>query len=142
MNRFRIGFFKKFFLLLLLAGPALPGWGGVILFVPFGLLAGLSDQRLLVGLAGAEGTPDLMGFERSAALGGLIGTLLMGSITQTIGLGWALQLAAESCRRQANASGWQGQEAWQASVSAGRTGRFSGLCGAGQGSACLGRAAG
>ena len=78
--------------LLLLAGSWLPGWGAVALFLPFGLLAGLSDQRLLAGGVGADGIPDLAGFERSGSLGGLIGTLLMAGITQVIGLGWALPL--------------------------------------------------
>lgn len=78
--------------LLLLAASWLPGWGAVALFLPFGLLAGLSDQRLLAGRVAVDGIPDLAGFERSGSLGGLIGTLLMAGITQVTGLGWALPL--------------------------------------------------
>lgn len=77
--------------LLLLASQPLPGWGAVALFLPFGLCAALSDQLLL----GATGTPAVVPpprSERALAVGRLLGIVLMGSLTQSLGLGWALPL--------------------------------------------------
>jgi hypothetical protein len=82
---------------LLLATQFVGGWGAVLLFVPFGLLAAVADARLALGVDPAG---DLQRnwsvLERSSALGGLAGSLGMGLIAQLIGLGGSLpiQLAA------------------------------------------------
>ena len=71
-----------------LAGPQLlPGGGAVLLFVPLGLLAACSDQRLMQALGPAE-DPALRAqlFVRSACLGGLVGSLAMGMAGQGLGL--------------------------------------------------------
>lgn len=78
--------------LLLIASQLLPGWAAVGLFLPFGLLAGLRDQGLLLACRTADGLPDLAGFERSGAIGGLVGALAMGLLSQLLGFTWALPL--------------------------------------------------
>lgn len=79
--------------LLLLLSTRIPGWGAVSLFVPFGVLAELLEQPLRPALGSSPLVPaDVEGFERARALGGLIGTLTMGLITQAIGLFWAWPL--------------------------------------------------
>ncbi|MFM7312640.1 MAG: hypothetical protein ACKO0M_05660 [Cyanobium sp.] len=75
--------------LLLLVGQPLPGWVAVLLFVPFGLLASLSDQALSAAVGEAQEASSL---ERSAALGALLGSLAMAVLSQLIGLGGALPL--------------------------------------------------
>ena len=82
---------------LLAAGLAgtqlLPGWGAVLLFVPLGLLASSSDQRLIQALGPAD-DPALRAqrFNRSACLGGLIGSIAMGLVGQAVGLAGVLPL--------------------------------------------------
>ena len=82
---------------LLAAGLAgtqlLPGWGAVLLFVPLGLLASRSDQRLIQALGPAD-DPALRAqrFNRSACLGGLIGSIAMGLAGQAVGLAGVLPL--------------------------------------------------
>ena len=77
---------------LLVASQSVPGWAAVALFLPFGLLAGLRDRGLLLLCRGVDGQPDLVGFERSGAIGGVVGSLGMGLLTQVVGLSWALPL--------------------------------------------------
>ena len=83
--------------LLLAAGLAgtqvLPGWGAVLLFVPLGLLASSSDQRLIQALGPAD-DPALRAqrFNRSACLGGLAGSVAMGLAGQGLGLAGVLPL--------------------------------------------------
>ena len=85
----RLGFAPGYLLLMAaLAGTQLlPGWGAVLLFVPLGLLAACSDQRLMQALGPAE-DPALRAqlFLRSACLGGLTGSLAMGLAGQALGL--------------------------------------------------------
>jgi hypothetical protein len=79
--------------LMLVLSQWLPGWGAVVLFLPFGMLAGLIDHGLLMDSPCRDGgLPDLDGFERTLVLGGLIGSLLMGLLSQRLGLAWALPL--------------------------------------------------
>jgi hypothetical protein len=77
----------------LVATQFVSGWGAVLLFVPFGLLAALSDARLA---AGVDPDGDLQRnwnrLERSSALGGLLGSLGMGLIAQVIGLAGSLPI--------------------------------------------------
>ncbi|MBW4530335.1 MAG: hypothetical protein KME02_06550 [Aphanothece saxicola GSE-SYN-MK-01-06B] len=77
----------------LVATQFIDGWGAVLLFVPFGLLAALADARLAVGVDPAG---DLQRnwnrLERSSALGGLVGSLGMGLIAQVIGLAGSLPI--------------------------------------------------
>lgn len=77
----------------LVATQFIDGWGAVLLFVPFGLLAALADARLAVGMDPAG---DLQRnwnrLERSSALGGLLGSLGMGLIAQVIGLAGSLPI--------------------------------------------------
>ncbi len=81
----------------LVATQFVAGWGSVLLFVPFGLLAAVADARLALGV---DPSGDLQRnwtvLERSSALGGLAGSLGMGLVAQLIGLGGSLpiQLAA------------------------------------------------
>ena len=82
---------------LLLATQFVGGWGAVLLFVPFGLLAAVADARLALGVDPAGDLQQNWSvLERSSALGGLAGSLGMGLIAQLIGLGGSLpiQLAA------------------------------------------------
>ena len=78
---------------LLAATQALPGWGAVGLFVPFGLLAGLSDGNLGLSLpptSDPRRRSKLL--ERSSRVGGLAGSLLMGLLAQVTALAVALPL--------------------------------------------------
>ena len=88
-GRLRLGFAPGYLLLMAaLAGTQLlPGWGAVLLFVPLGLLAACSDQRLMQALGPAE-DPAMRAqlFVRSACLGGLAGSLAMGLAGQVLGL--------------------------------------------------------
>ncbi len=79
--------------LLLAATQALPGWGAVLLFLPMGLLAAASDGHLIDGLAplGAVAVRWQV-LERSGALGGLLGTLAIGALSQIVGLESALPI--------------------------------------------------
>ena len=77
-----------------LAGTQLlPGWGAVLLFVPMGLVASSSDLRLIQGLGPAD-DPALRAqrFNRSASLGGLVGSVAMGLCGQVVGLAGILPL--------------------------------------------------
>jgi hypothetical protein len=69
----------------------LPGWGAVLLFAPMGLVASSSDQRLIQRLGPAD-DPALRAqrFNRSASLGGLIGSIAMGLCGQVLGLAGVL----------------------------------------------------
>ncbi|WP_216916082.1 MULTISPECIES: hypothetical protein [unclassified Synechococcus] len=81
----------------LVATQFVGGWGSVLLFVPFGLLAAVADARLAHGVDPAGDLQQNWSLlERSSALGGLAGSLGMGLIAQLIGLGGSLpiQLAA------------------------------------------------
>ncbi|MBM5822264.1 MAG: hypothetical protein FJ082_07355 [Cyanobacteria bacterium K_Offshore_surface_m2_011] len=81
----------------LVATQFVGGWGSVLLFVPFGLLAALADARLALGVDPAGDLQHNWSvLERSSALGGLAGSLGMGLVAQLIGLGGSLpiQLAA------------------------------------------------
>lgn len=75
---------------LLLVSQRMPGLLAVGLFLPFGLLAALRDQALLLSCRGADGQIDLACFERSGVLGGLCGALAMGLLIQSVGLAWGL----------------------------------------------------
>jgi hypothetical protein len=82
---------------LLLATQWVAGWGAVLLFVPFGLLAAMADARLAIALDPAG---DLQRnwplLERSSTLGGLAGSLGMGLVGQLVGLAatFPIQLVA------------------------------------------------
>lgn len=81
----------------LVATQFVGGWGSVLLFVPFGLLAAVADARLALGVDPAGDLQQNWSvLERSSALGGLAGSLGMGLVAQVIGLGGSLpiQLAA------------------------------------------------
>lgn len=81
----------------LVATQFVGGWGAVLLFVPFGLLAAVADARLALGVDPAGDLQQNWSvLERSSALGGLAGSLGMGLVAQLIGLGGSLpiQLAA------------------------------------------------
>lgn len=81
----------------LVATQFVGGWGAVLLFVPFGLLAAVADARLALGVDPAGDLQQNWSvLERSSALGGLVGSLGMGLVAQLIGLGGSLpiQLAA------------------------------------------------
>ncbi|MEA5391493.1 hypothetical protein VB738_09505 [Cyanobium gracile UHCC 0139] len=81
----------------LVATQFVGGWGAVLLFVPFGLLAAVADARLALGVDPAgDLQQNWIVLERSSALGGLAGSLGMGLVAQLIGLGASLpiQLAA------------------------------------------------
>jgi hypothetical protein len=81
----------------LVATQFVGGWGSVLLFVPFGLLAAVADARLAHGVDPAgDLQQNWSRLERSSARGGLAGRLGMGLIAQLIGLGGSLpiQLAA------------------------------------------------
>ena len=81
----------------LVATQFVGGWGSVLLFVPFGLLAAVADARLALGVDPAGDLQQKWSvLERSSALGGLAGSLGMGLVAQLIGLGSSLpiQLAA------------------------------------------------
>ncbi len=81
----------------LVATQFVGGWGSVLLFVPFGLLAAVADARLAHGVDPAGDLQQNWSLlERSSALGGLAGSLGMGLVAQLIGLGGSLpiQLAA------------------------------------------------
>lgn len=79
--------------LVLLATQWVGGWGAVLLFVPFGLLAALADTRLAVGVdPDGDLQQNWMVLERSSALGGLAGSLGMGLIAQVIGLAGSLPI--------------------------------------------------
>ncbi|MEA5443635.1 hypothetical protein [Cyanobium gracile] len=77
----------------LVATQFVGGWGAVVLFVPFGLLAALADTSLAIGMDPAG---DLQRnwnrLERSSALGGLLGSLGMGLIAQVLGLAGSLPI--------------------------------------------------
>ncbi|MFM7651607.1 MAG: hypothetical protein ACKO5M_01575 [Vulcanococcus sp.] len=93
--RLRLGAASGYLLLALglAATQWLPGWGAVLLFVPLGLLASCSDQRLIQALGPAD-DPALRAqrFNRSACLGGLAGSVAMGLAGQTLGLAGVLPL--------------------------------------------------
>ncbi|WP_216900956.1 MFS transporter [Synechococcus sp. CCY 9618] len=77
----------------LLATQWASGWGAVLLFLPFGLLAAVADARLAIDL---DPSGDLQRnwhtLERSSALGGLAGCLGMGLVAQMIGLAASLPI--------------------------------------------------
>lgn len=77
-----------------LAGTQLlPGWGAVLLFVPLGLVAAGSDQRVMARLAPADDPAlQVQRFSRSACLGALVGGLAMGLAGQLLGLAGVLPL--------------------------------------------------
>ncbi len=70
-----------------------PGWAAVLLFLPLGALAAASDAAL-VSVLGPLGDGPLrwLVLQRSAAVGGLAGSLGMGLLSQLLGLGLALPL--------------------------------------------------
>lgn len=72
--------------LLLLLTSWLPGWGAVAVFLPLGALAAGSDAALADSVPGANAALRLQVFERSSALGGLLGSLAMGLLSQRLGL--------------------------------------------------------
>ncbi len=77
----------------LVATQFVGGWGAVLLFVPFGLLAAVADARLAVGVDPAGDLQQNWNrLERSSALGGLVGSLGMGLIAQVIGLAGSLPI--------------------------------------------------
>jgi hypothetical protein len=78
---------------LLAATQLLPGWGAVLLFLPMGLAAARSDGHLVEILA-PRGDLGLgwQALERSATLGGLVGSLAIGGTTQALGLEKALPI--------------------------------------------------
>lgn len=76
----------------------LPGWGPLVLFLPMGALAALSDARLVATL---DTHPDDSATDeplrsqilaRSSGVGALAGSLLMGGTAQLLGLPLALPL--------------------------------------------------
>ena len=80
-------------LLLLTQVQALPGWGAVLLFVPIGALAAAADGALVDRLAVRGDAPlRWQTLQRSGAVGGLAGSLAMGLLTQSLGLGQAIPL--------------------------------------------------
>ncbi len=94
-QRLRLPFLLPYGLMagLLLATQWSLGWGAVLLFVPFGLLAALSDARLAVAMDPQASLPDNWTIlERSSAVGGLAGSLGMGLIAQLIGLEGSLPI--------------------------------------------------
>ncbi|MCT0231512.1 hypothetical protein KQ306_11710 [Synechococcus sp. CS-1324] len=78
---------------LLAATQWLPGWSSLALFLPMGALAGSSDARLAASLAHLADEPlRWQTLERSSAVGALVGSLVMGSLAQWLGLPLALPL--------------------------------------------------
>lgn len=75
---------------LLLATPFVPGWGAVALFLPFGGLAAASDQGLVERIDADDPAMGWDLLERSGGVGGLVGSLAMGLITQLVSLSVAL----------------------------------------------------
>jgi hypothetical protein len=73
--------------------PGLPGWGAVLLFLPMGLVAAVSDNQRVAALA-SRGDEILRWqiLERSGSLGAVLGSLGIGLLSQVIGLTWALPL--------------------------------------------------
>ena len=93
--RLRLGSTPGYLLLAvaLLGTQLLPGWGAVLLFVPLGLLAACSDQCLIQAVGPAEDPAlRLQLFSRSSALGGLLGSLVMGVLGQALGLSGLLPI--------------------------------------------------
>ncbi len=79
--------------LLLGATQLLPGWAALLLFLPFGALAGRCDAGLVQTLTHLPGEPlRWQTFERSGAVGGVAGSLGMGLLAQLLGLPLALPL--------------------------------------------------
>ncbi|WP_094554250.1 hypothetical protein [Synechococcus sp. 1G10] len=79
--------------LVLAATQALPGWGAVLLFLPMGLLAAASDGHLIDALApSGDLAVRWQVLERSGVLGGLLGTLSIGALSQVLGLERALPI--------------------------------------------------
>jgi hypothetical protein len=78
---------------LLSATQLVPGWGAVLLFLPMGLAAAGSDGHLAEVLApqGDLGLGWQM-LERSATLGGLVGSVVIGAASQAVGLEKALPI--------------------------------------------------
>jgi len=94
-QRLRLPFLMPYGLMaaLLLATQGPLGWGAVLLFVPLGLLAALSDARLAIALDPQGSLADNWTIlERSSAVGGLAGSLGMGLIAQVIGLEGSLPI--------------------------------------------------
>lgn len=73
--------------------PGLPGWGAVLLFLPMGLVAAVSDEQRVADLAhpGGEALRWQI-LERSGSLGALLGSLLIGLLIEALGLGLALPI--------------------------------------------------
>jgi hypothetical protein len=76
----------------------LPGWGPLVLFLPMGALAALSDARLVATLdthPDDSATDEPLRWQilaRSSGVGALAGSLLMGGTAQLLGLPLALPL--------------------------------------------------
>ncbi|WP_094510354.1 hypothetical protein [Synechococcus sp. MW101C3] len=76
----------------------LPGWGSLVLFLPMGGLAALSDARLVATLdthPDDSATDEPLRWQilaRSSGVGALAGSLLMGGTAQLLGLPLALPL--------------------------------------------------
>ena len=75
---------------LLLASQILPGWGAVLVFLPLGALAAASDQAIVEAIDAEAGALAWERLDRSGALGGVGGSLLMGGLAQVAGLPVAL----------------------------------------------------
>lgn len=74
--------------------PTLPGWLAIAGFLPLGILAARADFSLVDRLAGASETDRWQQFLRFGALGGVLGSLAIGSLAQVIGLTRSLPLLA------------------------------------------------
>ena len=69
-----------------------PGWWATALFIPVGWLAACSDVQLVERIAEDDPAAGWQILQRSGAIGGLIGILLMGSFAQLVGLSFALPM--------------------------------------------------
>lgn len=72
--------------------PVLPGWAAIAGFLPLGALAAQTDGRLVAGMAATTDSERWLRLQRFGALGGLLGSLLIGAIAQGLGLERSLPL--------------------------------------------------
>lgn len=72
--------------LLLLAGSWLPGWVTTAFFLPIGILAAGTDRMIVDQISPNDPATGWQILQRSGAIGGLFGVLIMGIVAQLIGL--------------------------------------------------------
>ena len=77
---------------LLMVCHATPGWLATSLFIPVGWLAAGCDLQQVERIANDDPAAGWQILQRSGAIGGLVGILLMGGFAQLVGLAFALPL--------------------------------------------------